>query len=370
MSRQRPFFRPTFPAGITSPFLHPMKRNLSLGLWWAPLVLALVLVPAVVMRAADPMTGTSAQSGVITGFVSNAATNKLLAGANVELPQLGLSTLTDDTGRFWIGSVPAGVHELTVAYIGLDPTRSSVSVSTGSVTRQDFDLKTGIYTMSEFKVTGEREGSAAAITAHRNATNLKNVVSTDTFGNLPHMSATELALSLPGVAGNFSEDDVVAQLSIRGMGPGLNVITVDGSLLTSEGGLNRNTRMYNMTSAMFEQIELIKGHTPDKSADSLGGTINLKSRSALNMKENRRVPYNVSGVLAPAFTEQNPLREEHRFHPKINFGYQGVFGPKRNLGVALNLYYSENVSAAFATIRDFQNSASFPRVSLGLSDGG
>jgi hypothetical protein len=42
---------------------------------------------------------------------------------------------------------------------------------------------------------------------------------------------------------------------------------------------------------MFDQLELIKGHTPDKGADSLGGTINLKSRSPLSMREKRRVTY-------------------------------------------------------------------------------
>jgi hypothetical protein len=39
---------------------------------------------------------------------------------------------------------------------------------------------------------------------------------------------------------------------------------------------------------MFEQLEVIKGHTPDQTADSLGGTVNLKTRSPLSMKEKRR----------------------------------------------------------------------------------
>ena len=56
---------------------------------------------------------------------------------------------------------------------------------------------------------------------------------------------------------------------------------------------------------MYEQVELIKGHTPDKGADSLGGTINLKSRSPLSMKERRRTTYNVSARWAPPGTQQD-----------------------------------------------------------------
>ena len=68
---------------------------------------------------------------------------------------------------------------------------------------------------------------------------------------------------------------------------------------------------------MFEQLELIKGHTPDKGADSLGGTINMKTRSPLNMREKRRLTYSGTVRVAPPFFEQVPLREQHRAHPLI-----------------------------------------------------
>ena len=94
---------------------------------------------------------------------------------------------------------------------------------------------------------------------------------------------------LPGVAGNLSDENLVDGFTIRGIGPGLNTVTLDGSPLTSQGALNRATNMNNLTGSMFDQMELTKGHTPDKGADSLGGTVNLKSRSTLSMKEKRRM---------------------------------------------------------------------------------
>ncbi len=48
----------------------------------------------------------AAEGGVITGSISNSATGNLLEGAKVEVVGLGLTTLTDNTGRFVLGNMP------------------------------------------------------------------------------------------------------------------------------------------------------------------------------------------------------------------------------------------------------------------------
>ena len=303
-----------------------------------------------------------ASGAEIVGTVSNAGTGNLLEGARVELPALGRTSWVDRTGRYVMAEVPAGTHELVVTYTGLDPIRREVTVSAGARLTRDFDLTAVVYQMSAFSVSGEREGTAAAITAQRNAENIKNVVAMDTYGNLPNMNATELALRLPGVAG-LPGDEVVEGVTIRGMSLGLNTITIDGGMMSSFQAMTRQTRMTAFTGAMFEQLELIKGHTPDKGADSLGGTINFKTRSPLSMREKRRFTISSSARWAPAFTEQIPLRRAHPGHPLLNAAYQEVFsvlGSERNLGVAVNVFYSENVFGNFRTTRDFENTLNTP----------
>ena len=342
---------PIVPCRPLRAFLDPLR-------FWRPLFLFGALILAL------PGTpGRAAEAGTITGSVSNTATGNLLEGAKINVPALGLSTLTDVTGRFLLGSVPAGTHEVVASYIGLDAGRSQVTVTAGQRSVRDFGLTTGIYKLKEFKVTGDREGAASAITAQRNAPNLKNVVAMDTFGNLPNRSPGEVAIRLPGVAGNLDAEGNVTSLTIRGMGPGLNATTADNTLMASEGGAGRNFPMSVLTGALFESVELIKGQTPDKSAESMGGTLNLKTRSALSMADKRRITYSFAGRLAPPFTEQIPYRENHRFHPLLNVGYTEIFsvlGGERNLGVVVNLFYSENVAGMFQTTRDFQNIATNP----------
>lgn len=320
------------------------------------LLCALALIASPLGRAADA-------TGVLTGTISNAATGNNLEGARVELPKLGLAALTDNTGRFVISNVPPGTHELAVTYIGLDKMTKSVAVAAGQRAVTDFELTSGVYQLEAFKVTGEREGNAAMITEKRNADNVKDVISMDSFGYLPNMSAGEVVMRLPGVAGNPTVEGLNYQFNMRGMGPDLNNVTVDGMTMTTTGAGSRAFELQGVTGAMFEGLELIKGHTPDKGADSLGGTINFKSRSTFSMRENHRTTYNFSTRWAPPFFEQTPIRSQHRAHPILNLTHQqvfSVFGDQRNLGVSLNLFYSENAVGGFYTLYDYVNVPSGP----------
>lgn len=304
----------------------------------------------------------AADAGSVTGTVSNTTTGNLLEGVRIELPRLGLTALTDNTGRFVLAGVPAGTHELLATYIGLDPVRSQVTLHAGERVVRNFDLTTGIYKLQEFRVTGEREGGAAAITAQRNAPNLTNVIAMDSYGNLPNMSVGEVVMRLPGVAGSPNDEGSFANFSMRGMAAELNTVTIDGGFVATEG-TSRALDLRRITGAIFDQLELIKGHTPDKGANSLGGTVNLKTRSPFKMREKRRINYSFSARMAPSFTQQIPLREQHRAHPLITMGYQEIFsvlGGNRNLGVNVNLFYSEDALGFFQTTRDFQNTTSQP----------
>ena len=304
-----------------------------------------------VLRAADG-------GATITGAVSNAVTSNMLEGARVEIPKLGVSALTDNTGRYVFSNVPPGEYDVVVSYIGLDRDVKPIAVSAGQRVQRDFELTSGIYKLEAFKVTGEREGSAAMITEKRNADNVKDVIAMDSFGYLPNMSAGEVVMRLPGVAGSPTVEGLNYQFNMRGMPPGLNNVTVDGMTMTTTDAGSRAFELQGVTGAMFEGLELIKGHTPDKGADSLGGTINFKSRSTFSMRENHRTTYNFSTRWAPPFFEQTPIRREHRAHPILNLTHQqvfSVFGDQRNLGVSLNMFYSENAVGGFYTRYDYVN---------------
>ncbi len=316
-----------------------------------------------VLAALPPLLRGAEATSVVTGTVSNAATRNLLEGAKIEAPKLGRAVLTDNTGRFVLAGVPAGPLEIVASYLGLDVQRQTLTVTAGQRAVQNFDLSSQVYQLGEFRVTGEREGNALALTAQRNAANVKNVVALDAYGNLPNMSAGELAVRLPGVASQLDDEGNVTGLIIRGQPSTMNRVNVDGNLMSNVGGFNRQFQTHSLTGAMFEQLEVIKGQTPDQTADSLGGSVNLKTRSPLSMKERRRFGYSFGLRWAPPFYEHTQERRNHPIHPLTNFSYQEVFdvlGGQRNLGVAVNLFYSENVNAPSSLQYDYQNTAASP----------
>ena len=306
----------------------------------------------------------AATNGRLTGTVSNSATNLFLEGAQVEIAALGRQALTDASGRFLLPEVPPGEHVVTATYTGLDAGRQVVRVDAASEAVVRFELGSEIYRLQQFVVIGEREGNAASITRQRHADNVKSVVALDAFGNLGNENPGELLARLAGVAPNITDEGDVFSVYVRGIDPTLNSVNIDGNKMATSAALSREYRFLNVSAGAFEELEVIKAPTPDMDPDSLGGAVNMKTKSSLGLKEKRRVNYRLGVKWAPPFMwSQTPTREQHRTHPITSVGYQevfGVLGGERNLGVTLNAFYIENPTTYASTIRDYTFSLNDP----------
>ena len=302
------------------------KNPLALLIGW----MALALTPNPEARAADsrPANATVQQTGSITGRVTNAATGKPLEGARVELPGRGRATTADSTGEYRFTEVAPGTVTLSVSYTGLNTADEPVTVNSGAPTRRDVGLTADIYRMSKFVVSGEREGNAEAITLQKQSSGVKNVVSTDAFGSLAGNPADLLKL-LPGVEADSVGGDR-RYVKIRGMSADLSTITMDGSRVGSGGGASRGGRSYEFNpqgSDTIERIEVVKSPTPDMAADSIGGAINLVSKSAFNHGLERRMSGSIGAI-------DRPTDPRDKLRGNYSISYSEVFGGK--LGVSFN----------------------------------
>jgi TonB-linked SusC/RagA family outer membrane protein len=82
--------------------------------------------------AVFPLAAESQQRGNVTGRVIAADTRAGLAGAQVSIPSLNISSLTDEEGRFTLQAVPVGTHALQVTFLGYRQVTREVTVSTGT----------------------------------------------------------------------------------------------------------------------------------------------------------------------------------------------------------------------------------------------
>ena len=139
-------------------------------------------------------TGAQPATGSIAGRVQNIATSQYLVSARITVKGTPFTALTDNFGAYRIDGVPAGGAVVEAFYSGLDPQQASVTVASGAIARQDFDLtnralygdRTGVVKLEAFVMTSSKltEGEALATNEQRFAANIKNVVATDAYGDV------------------------------------------------------------------------------------------------------------------------------------------------------------------------------------------
>jgi iron complex outermembrane receptor protein len=293
----------------------------------------------------------SSGAATIAGTVSNAATRAALEGAVVSLQGSPVHALTDRAGHFELPRVAPGTYTLEVSYTGLDPYTQTITVGTERVTVPPIGLRSDIYKLEAFTVAGEREGSAAAITSQRNASNVKTSIATDAFGHIVDGNIGEMLKRASGIATNLNEGEV-DQIFVRGMGSANSAVTLDGTRLPSpaSGKKSRNFEVDKLPADYIESIEVIKAPTPDMDADSVGGAVNLITKSAFSQR-GRRLSYN-TGI------NYKTLHSVSAFFGGVQ--YSDLFGAKKNIGLYLSASYSDNPVPQDVTQLDFQGAAVSP----------
>jgi iron complex outermembrane receptor protein len=298
-------------------------------------------------------------TGRISGVVTSKGSGNALQGAVVLIPSLNRSALTDSTGSFSLRDLPSGALEVVVSYSGFTESSQRVVAESGKTVDLSIQLASAeVVQLEAFTVESVKEGQALAITEQRNAVNIKNVTALDEWGVLPTQNVGELAMRLPGITFTTDEDNLVNNISIRGQPSSYTRLNIDGMSSTGVGGDGRSATLHSFSGSMYEQIEVILGQTPDKRADSLGGQVNLKTKSPLAMRERRRFNYQASARYIPSFADRNVPLADHPLHPDLSFGYTEVFdilGKNRNLGVSINLSYQEVVNPHDWDFLQYQN---------------
>lgn len=296
-------------------------------------------------------------SGLVTGQVRNAATSIFLEGAEVSVEGSGKSALTDREGRYEL-SLPPGLATLVVRYTGLEAERVSVDVRAGAQVKQDIGLNAGVYKLEAFTVSGPREGGAAAITKQREALNVKNVVASDSFGNIADGNIGDFLQQLPGITAVYVGADV-RSVQIRGIDPALNSVTMDGDRMASSqsAGAGRAFEFEQASLNNIETIEVTKAPTPDMDADSIGGNVNIVSKSAFDRNQSRLFLYSLGGVWRPKYytRSDNWLREPIKnVGPSLNFSYADRLGAEKRVGVSLNFTYHSQPGGDTAALATYQ----------------
>jgi TonB-dependent receptor len=152
--------------------------------------------------------------------------------------------------------------------------------------------------VSTVVVTGQRASMRNAIAAQEKADNIISVVSSDDIGGLPDKNAAEALARLPGVSVQRDQGEG-RYVTVRGLGPDLNATTINGALVPSPEAGRRGVALDVLPAGLIRSLEVTKTLTPDMDANSLGGTVEVKSLSAFDL------PGKLLSVNAGASHDQN-----------------------------------------------------------------
>lgn len=186
------------------------------------------------------------------------------------------------------------------------------------------------------EVVGQAASIDQALKEQRNSDSIKSVVHADGMAQLPDENVAEAVQRLPGVSVERDQGEG-RFVSVRGLGPDLNSVTINGTLVPSPESERRAVALDVLPSELVQSLSVIKTLTPDMDANSLGGTVDVKSLSA----------FDHTGLFYTGSSEASYDKNTHQTSPK----FSGAVSDRFSLGDGIDNF---GVAAALSwQKRDF-----------------
>jgi TonB-dependent receptor len=222
---------------------------------------------------------TALESGVLTGVIRDAQTKETLPGANIILKGTSKGTATDLEGQFRLPRMPVGEQVFVVSYMGYEKKEITIEINSDEENDVTIDLDAISVEGQEVVISVQAQGQREAINQQKTSNKIVSVVSEDRIQEVPDVNAAESIGRLPGVS--IQRDGGEAnKIAIRGLSPKFNNITINGVRVPSSGSSDRSVDLSLISSSMLDGIEVFKAITPDMDADAIGGSVNLKMKTA------------------------------------------------------------------------------------------
>jgi TonB-dependent receptor len=222
--------------------------------------------------------------------------------------------------------------------------------------------------MEEVVVYGVVHGAEQAIKEQRESSTLVTIVSEETLETIPEQSVGEALSRLPGVS--IQRDRGEAEtITIRGADSRLNAVSVNGDrLLSPESTLDdirgrRDVKLNSVPSTLISQIQVFKAVPPNMDGDSIGGAVEIKTKSAANLTDDF--------VEATGRFGRADLNEGDLYSGELTWGGRlndaGTFGAIATVSYESSERGISGVQAEWGTINQVLNLATNTRVPLGGS---
>ncbi|MAR01151.1 MAG: TonB-dependent receptor [Oceanospirillaceae bacterium] len=218
--------------------------------------------------------------GIINGRLTSAQGSAALNGLTIHIDELNRDALTADGGRFRFPQVKAGEYTLSVTQGGEVIGRETIQVTDNQTTSTTISID-DFGAREEILVVGQAAQIQRSLDRQRFADNTISAVDADAIGQLPDANAAEALQRIPGLS--IERDQGEGRfVRVRGIGAELNSVTVNGAQIPAPEAGTRAVALDVIPSPLLSSLTVTKTLTPDMDANAIGGTIDIKSISALD----------------------------------------------------------------------------------------
>jgi iron complex outermembrane receptor protein len=290
---------------------------------------------AAILVLAAPTKSLLAQTGTITGMVTDAGTGAPVTGATVQIVGTALGVFSGADGRYTI-QVQPGVYTVRAGSLGYAAAEEGVTVEADRTVTIDFALNVSALAIDEIVAVGSRTA--------RTATETPVAIDVIPAAEISQAGELETNQILRTLAPSFNAShqtisdgtDHVNPASLRGLGPDQTLVLINGkrrhpsALVHVNGTFGRGTVGVDLNSipaSAIERIEILRdGASAQYGSDAIAGVINIVLK-----EQSEKVLINATGGFNPGTTvggnDTGVDGETFRFNANFGFriGERGFF---------------------------------------------
>ena len=214
-------------------------------------------------------------------------------------------------------------------------TNANIVFAQGSESASEQEIRDVKLSIEEVTVFGARLQNEKAVEIKRDTFQLVDAITQDEIGRLPDFNVGDALRRAAGIGAIVDEDETTF-VSVRGLNPDFSFVTLDGaSLATANEGESRRVFFEFLPASVLGSLEVIKTRTPDMDGNTIGGQVNLKTRSAFDTDDMYAV---VTGSIGD-FTQDNipfgfnETSGDNGISGKASGIFSNQFGPDNQWGV-------------------------------------
>ncbi|MYN24836.1 TonB-dependent receptor [Duganella levis] len=201
-------------------------------------------------------------------------------------------------------------------------------------------------------VSGFHAAERATVQSKKATRQIMDAVSQDDIGQLPDFNIVEAARRIPGLSvvggGDATKNrDIYQRATIRGLDSRYNLVTVDGVPIASADQTYRGARLEMLPAGLVSQIQAIKTVTAEYDPHALGGQVNLVSRSAFAMNQDR---FFVANAFAGRNSTAGKFLSDAKTSGRADATGAAIFGDRRQFGVVVSAELQRLPSSAFSEL--------------------